>query len=139
MFFYHGFFCGDYNHRFSQNLGTDFHNIVMIRALFFVLLDDFGGVGPVGRVRRIAARVSNLSGRAAVWLSGLFCFLGEFYADGSWHFYGVAGGREGAGFTVSLQHFDVIVVAAGYEQIFAVGRDDKVAWMNAGFVIAHFR
>ena len=41
--FYHGFFCGDYNHGFSQNLGTDFHNIVMIRALFFVLSDYFGG------------------------------------------------------------------------------------------------
>ena len=74
----------------------------MIRALFFVLIGVllwgsgfFGGVGrvgPVGHVRRIAAVVSNLSGRAAVWLSGLFCFLGEFYAHGSWHFYGVAGG-----------------------------------------------
>ena len=64
----------------------------MIRALFFVLLDDFGGVGPVGHVRRIAAVVSNLSGRAAVWLSGLFCLWSEFYADGSWYFYGVAGG-----------------------------------------------
>ena len=64
----------------------------MIRALFFVLLDDFGGVGPVGRVRRIVAMVSNLSGRAAVWLSGLFCLWCEFYAHGSWHFYGVAGG-----------------------------------------------
>ena len=41
--FYHGFFFGDYNHGFSQNLGTDFHNIVMIRALFFVLSDYFGG------------------------------------------------------------------------------------------------
>ena len=63
----------------------------MIRALFFVLLDDFGGVGPVGCVRRIAV-VSNLSGRAAVWLGGLFCLWCEFYADGSWYFYGVAGG-----------------------------------------------
>lgn len=33
-FFDHGFFCGDCNHGFSQNFGTDFHNIVMIRAIF---------------------------------------------------------------------------------------------------------
>ena len=78
----------------------------MIRALFFVLLGfycvpaDFsvGSDGSDqsdmsdGHIRRIAAVVSNLSGRAAVWLSGLFCLWREFYADGSWHFYGVAGG-----------------------------------------------
>ncbi len=75
----------------------------MIRALFFVLWgfycvpadflvrSDQSDMSD-GPVRRIAAVVSNLSGRAAVWLSGLFCLWCEFYADGSWHFYGVAGG-----------------------------------------------
>ena len=90
--FYHGFFLVIRTTDFHRILARIFTIIVMIRALFFVLLDDFGGVGPVGRVRRIAAGAFDLSGRAAVLLSGLFCLWCEFYADGSWHFYGVAGG-----------------------------------------------
>ena len=71
-------------------------------------------------------------------MSYLILHLDEFQADGFRGFDGLAGVGQQAGRSVAGEHLDFVGVAAGYEQILAVGRQDEIARMDACGLVAGF-